>query len=506
MIDLSIRTVRKACSISCTRDALMKRRVVIREKFDGTKLTLYRNDVPWDKDYTKNWIVSYKDNILYKEEFDGLKKLDRVKTDSIGISQYAYVHRHLEKIHHKTKEIPLNSEFFVEFIQNKQTLTRDYGRYHDMYLISGGHSLAHSGTHRIFLLLCRVFTNQEIEDYSSVIEIPRPPILFSGIPKASFSDFESFVSTYENFESCLGGKAEGVVVYVEETDEFLKIVTKDQYDKDARWEKKQRWIQDRSSEASYWSVTRNHARRINESITTDVHVDYLSKLSKTVYSMKRVEFLTKNDKKTLLMLQDDMFLTAKLIREIDQSVVDLSNVAFYPMSGKPVHIGHWKMIQIASERNDKVFLIVSTKDREDDELGYVSGIKMMHVWKQILIPLLPENVEIIFCESPVLEVRHRLENFEKDSSLFDVVKFSIFTDDKDAHTWKYENLLEIAPNLAKKRRVWSIGVPRSSTVKVSGVEMRSWIRKGDKKRFFANLPPVSQEQKEKIWEILGGCK
>jgi hypothetical protein len=61
MIDLSIRTVRKACSISCTRDALMKRRVVIREKFDGTKLTLYRNDVPWDKDYTKNWIVSYKD-------------------------------------------------------------------------------------------------------------------------------------------------------------------------------------------------------------------------------------------------------------------------------------------------------------------------------------------------------------------------------------------------------------------------------------------------------------
>ena len=38
----------------------------VEEKADGTKLTLYRNDRPFNpNDYTKNWIVAYKNQIIW---------------------------------------------------------------------------------------------------------------------------------------------------------------------------------------------------------------------------------------------------------------------------------------------------------------------------------------------------------------------------------------------------------------------------------------------------------
>ena len=58
------------------------------EKFDGTKLSLIRNSESFNKDdYTKNWIVAYKGNIIYPFEFKTVDEKS-IFYDSIGCSQY----------------------------------------------------------------------------------------------------------------------------------------------------------------------------------------------------------------------------------------------------------------------------------------------------------------------------------------------------------------------------------------------------------------------------------
>ena len=144
MVDISILNADKAFSkkpvefffqLDGQGNTISPREFIIEEKFDGTKLTLFRNNEDYDsKDYTKNWIVAYKNSILHPNDFSsGSSK--KAKEQGIGMSQYRLVHEHLKKNNRSLKSIPKNTEFFVEFLMRKATLTRDYDNKHSMILI-----------------------------------------------------------------------------------------------------------------------------------------------------------------------------------------------------------------------------------------------------------------------------------------------------------------------------------------------------------------------------------
>ena len=137
MLDISIKPLLKVVNKPAKALGFIKKHIVAVEKIDGTKLTLIRNDLPFDpRDYSKNWIVSYKGNVIYPSEFFGLEGRDsEIKESAIGASQYKFVHDHLRKIHPRTASIPCDTEFFVEFVQNKPTVTRDYCVKHGLFLV-----------------------------------------------------------------------------------------------------------------------------------------------------------------------------------------------------------------------------------------------------------------------------------------------------------------------------------------------------------------------------------
>jgi len=105
MLDISILNADKATTTDKKLQEFLSKDFKVTEKFDGTKLTLWRNNENWNEDYTKNWVVSFKNQILYKEEFTGIDRVD-IKNFSVGISQYALIHDHLEKNHIQNRDFP----------------------------------------------------------------------------------------------------------------------------------------------------------------------------------------------------------------------------------------------------------------------------------------------------------------------------------------------------------------------------------------------------------------
>lgn len=270
MLDISIENADKV------KDKLefLKNYFKIEEKFDGTKLSIFRNDTPWDIDYNKNWVISFKNQILYSDEFENIDR-EHVKNYSVGISQYAFIHDHLKRIHHKTKEIKKNTEFFIEFIQNKLTTTRDYKNKHGLYLIasSPATSVIESG---IIKTKPQGFFQDNNDEYSKVLDLNVPPIIFEGtldsidnITKGIKLDdlkhrWNTYKVDYENypyetvkklflsFDSTLGGTPEGVVLYANDGN-LYKFVQEDQYSKEVRFLKRDKYQADNETENLYWA-------------------------------------------------------------------------------------------------------------------------------------------------------------------------------------------------------------------------------------------------------------
>jgi len=180
----------------------------------NTKLSLVRNSEPYNTDYRKNWIVSYKNNIIYSTEFDGIENGE----GSIGTSQYKIVHDHLKKVHPNTKGISENTEFFIEYLMAKPTLTRDYTTKNGMVL------LAYSPTsiqvqHGMIKTQPEGFHTEDREQYAQMLGMKVPKVVYTGVlkdispskgtPTEVLADIKRRLL---NVESEFGGKTEGVVI------------------------------------------------------------------------------------------------------------------------------------------------------------------------------------------------------------------------------------------------------------------------------------------------------
>jgi len=314
----------------------------------NSKLTLWRNGEPWNEDYTKNWVVSFKNQILYSEEFSDIDRTD-IKNYSVGISQYALIHDHLKANQIQTKDFPLNTEVFIEFIQNKLTTTRDYHQKFDLFLIAYS-----SATAEIVGGLIKTtpeqFSTENNHHYSCMLGIDLPPVVFEGkidtlgnfemgiknwglmaqweTHKYKFIDtpntpidYVTIKAVFLGFESCLGGKTEGVVLEAE--DALYKFVQADQYDKDVRYARKSLYQAPQEIEDKYWTEIMKMAEMYADSMNYQLPLPtVLQSLNNIVFNSDHylnnipIKDKLENTKEirpcvATFKVRDDLYLTAK---------------------------------------------------------------------------------------------------------------------------------------------------------------------------------------------------
>ena len=299
MIDLKIKQLFSLIKTEEQAKKLLSSYLYIFEKIDGTKLTLFRNDIPYDAyDYTKNWIISYKSNIIYKEEFNGFKDnpdlINQIKTESIGTSQYYFVHKYVEeKIHPNAKDLPCNTELFIEFVQRKPTLTRDYEKYHLLFLIGYANNIKpYIDNGRYYSVGNIITANDHVREVAKMLNINLPPTIFEGkivISKAKQDgQYLNLLNQVTNDlltnNSVLGGKMEGVVIKTQSND-IYKVTQSDQYDKKIRSIKKNKYkAPTEELENKYWDIIHKVADvQINMISSLNSDGKILSLLSKACY-------------------------------------------------------------------------------------------------------------------------------------------------------------------------------------------------------------------------------
>jgi len=348
MLDISILNADKATTTDKKLQDFLSKSYKVTEKFDGTKLTLWRNGEPWNEDYNKNWVVSFKNQILYREEFIDIDRTE-IKDHSVGISQYALVHDHLEAIQIQTKDFPLNTEVFIEFIQNKLTTTRDYHQKFDLFLIAYSPATAEI-VGGLIKTTPEQFSTENNQSYSCMLGIALPPVVFEGKIDTlgnfemgmkswglmaqwerhkhkfidtpdTLMDYDTIKAVFLGFESCLGGKTEGVVL--EASDALYKFVQADQYDKTLRYARKVEYQGSEETETNYWKL-------VNELMTEQVEcMDFHEPLQTLLQDLNNIVFQITpialdydfnfkiEDRKKLsaetvrMKIKDDLFLTAK---------------------------------------------------------------------------------------------------------------------------------------------------------------------------------------------------
>jgi len=173
----------------------------------------------------------------------------------------------------------------------------------------------------------------------------------------------------------------------------------------------------------------------------------------------------------------------------------MARIGLIPISGKPYHAGHDGLVRLAAKENDEVHVFVSLSDRDN-----ISGSGMERVWQQLIVPSLPDNVKVTYGGSPVGNVFKEVGDANKEGS---PNTYSIYSDPTDAAT-NYKTLDRYAGDLIARGQLKLRPVARTSTVDISGTQMRQWFDADDKQSFISGLPKSIDGNK--VWEILKSAK
>jgi hypothetical protein len=535
--------------------------IKIVEKIDGTKLTLLRRNNQFNPDdYTKNWYIAYKGNIIYPGEARGLaSREEEVRSSSSGTAQYSLIHSHMARVHANTESIPPGTEFFLEFVQRKPTISREYPQKHGIFLTLYGKSrYKATGTHLVTDITPED-GQSSLEAYARLLGVNTYPVLFEGKLSSfddlrdgirsrmiqarytklfdklkaayddsspdrplkivdavydMFSDFQTTLSTDADVSS--EGEypaAEGSVFSTSATGALYKALRFDQHDVDHRVSIKKKYrAETQEAEQAYWNgvvaiameIAQEHApgqrRNVPEAEFDKVLEDIHQECYFDSAISNRLGSLT--HPKSLMQRQEDLFLTTKsqVMKRLEIGTQSGISIGIFVLAGKPVHEGHWQMISRASRECDEALIITSTAGR--DEIP--SGV-MIDAWKAVLEPQFhrdyPNATLIITSESP-LDIA-----IDKMRQLKDVVsKFVFYSDDVDASgKYSQQKMAERIRDPGAIAKLQQVAVPRSETVQVSGTKMREFITTNDKGSFDRYVPQtLSQEMKDKYWSIIKG--
>jgi hypothetical protein len=613
-----------------------KQNIRVVEKLDGTKLTVIRTDEDLNEDDPlQGWIISYKEDIIYPEETEGLGPDRSVATSKIrsgypgekgseggsgpkpgatGRLWYRLVVDHLkEQMSDGSKfdfwQRPENRdlEIFIEFIQRKGTLARKYQKLGGLYLTAIGKSQYSKAGGRVTSVVGSQITDPEmIENVRENLDLSEYPLIFSGTLQSSDSMIEGSVneeirSKFENkqeeidgliergdwkgalsivdeifkdFESSLGDTAEGVVISVESNRDLYKTYSAGQSsarkpgETDEEYKKRieaELAVREKSKELSgagtaeedsiFYTALGNFIkteilendfkdpspeRSIRKAMkyfsnlfTSMSEDDFKIELKNAIGSSIDVPF----GKRDLIRVQEAAINSARSIvgrfadagmltgekRTAGESYV----IGIVPMAAKPLHLGHWNIIEKAAENCDIVYLIVSGKSRASGNVT-ITGEQMGEIWMKILKRYLPGNVVLSFSSStPISSTTGVISKFVNEPN----VLFYVYSGEPDATRGEDVQIMSKAKEAAGKRGASDRVVPKVVETmlipselykmeefkqlqetpefskipdpdRVSGTLMRLALQYGTKSVFFALLPRVSDSDKAGIWNIL----
>jgi len=525
----------------------------IEEKIDGTKLTLIRRNNEFDpNNYAKNWIIAYKGNVIFPGEVGGLAAREKeVREKSSGIAQYSLVHDHMARVHSGTASIPQGTEFFLEFVQRKPTISRDYPQKHGIFLtLFGPTRYKVTGTHLVSNIN-PVDDDGRLAEYAKMLEVGTYPALFEGnlgsiedlirgtkSPsikrriessmdklRAAYDDsspdrpikiVEAIYDIFSDFDTTLSTEsetaaAEGSVFKPSLAKTLYKALRFDQHDVEHRSGMKKKFrAEDPQKEQSYWDsvivIADELAREIAPESRKNIPENDLDGILETIRNKCYFDLAISNrlgrleHPKSMIQRQEDLFLTTKsrIMKRLEVGDKSGFTLGIFVVSGKPVHAGHWGVIELATRECDEVLVLTSTSGRDELPAGV-----MIDAWRVVLEPQFhldyPNATLVITPDSPLglaVDKMRELKNV--------VSSFIFYADDEDTSTKYSKEKLEAMirdPIVIEKFR--QRPVPRSETVSISGTKMREFLKDGDEDSFKKFIPAtLAPEMKEKYWKIL----
>jgi len=488
MLDISIDNIEKIINTSDKEIQFLQQSLVIEEKLDGTKLNVIRNNNDFDfDDFINNFIISYKKTILYPEEHDYLEH-SKIKRESIGNAQYKLVMDHFKKINPHLNKLPKNTEFFIEFLMNKPTLTRDYKDKHHMVLL-GYSDTTYTEKNGIVESEPLSFEIDRNQEFADLLDIDTPNIILSGkifpyyrleqsildkkfydiVRQHTFTnDKHQFITEFKKclleLESKYGGKSEGVVIRYNDT--ILKVVQSDQYDKETRFKKKLIHQMDPDDENKYFL----ELKQIGKELIKDNKLDYrkkLKELANTIYNGKVT--LPLHTKKTILQVSEDLFHVCKylLIKSLPGN-----NVALFIGRLQPPTKLHFEIIR------------QGLNDFDDVVVAIVKGTKSERILNPFDFELQSEMLHEEFPDLKIIQ-----SNTGNIISIMNKMNINVVLCGSD-RVESYRNQLKNNPEIAV--------IETKRDEDVSGTNLRNALKTKNKSEFKRNTDPSSY----KFFDIL----
>ena len=421
-LDISILSADKVIKTESDIENLLNTELTIEHKTDGTKLTVVH--VKDDGDIS-DWIIAYKNQILYSEEYE-FQDTSKIVKSSIGTSQYKLVFEHFSKLG-KTG-LPDNMEFAIEFLQRKPTLSSNYTNPHHLVLI-GYCKCRYTAEYGLLKTDSKTMNTELRDEYAEILKVDVPNKLFKGYLR----DFEKGIintalnKVYRNneelfktdnpkqlwnaitktlleVESVYGGKEEGVVIKY--NDKIIKVQQEYQLDKDARRAIKAKYQEDSEElESEYWKKVQIAAKDLASKCNTGTFEMRLLKLSEL---LETTDFGISHSKKDDVQIQDDIHVNAKtLIRK----QLEGNNGCVVLGKFRVLTNGHCNVINTALKDYDKVLVcLVTSKITKDTlelrrrmlEAVYGRKVTILDTSSGNLLRIIstsPFNINAVFCGS-----------------------------------------------------------------------------------------------------------
>ena len=372
-LDISIQNAKKFLTNDAKKEEFLTSEVVVEHKTDGVKVTIVKQSDTGLSE--KDFIVAYKGDIIYPNEFTYLPKT-KIKTKSIGNSQFTFVWDHLRKL--RKNNIPVGTELFVEFLMNKPTLSSNYKKKHGMVLIGYSKSTWKSKNGKLITKPSGFFTEKRNE-YAKIMRLDVPAVLFKGVlgDRKSFAQgilddelkklyrgvdinwdskediIEKISQMFLDVESKYGGKEEGVVVKF--NDRIIKFQQPYQTDQAARNKIKDQYRGDTEYEDNYYKEVNKFIDSFQGGIDKSNFADAIIKFNK---KLKNAKIPIEHIKKTEEQIKDDIALTFRM-----RLSKDVASGALILGKFRVLTKAHYNMIKEAIAKYDTVTVnIVSSKE------------------------------------------------------------------------------------------------------------------------------------------------
>lgn len=411
MLDISIKAAHKVLTKEDKIKEFLNADVKIEEKLDGIKVTCMKIA---NKGELSDWIIAYKGDILYDEEFDYLSDSD-IKKHSIASAQFKFVIEHFKKIAKNTRGIPTGTELFVEFLMKKPTLSSNYTHSHGMVLIGHSKSKHRIKGNKLFTQPMGFFVDKR-NKYADIMKLDVPNLMFKGklntkknilkgilepkmkelfnkvesgfnwdVPELLVDDLRRLLIKIDSF---YGGEMEGVVC--EYNGQIIKFQKEGQVDKEARDKIKMRYKEDdQDNENLFWDNVRASALEIIQDL--DKSKPMIQLVKEITKKLKNYKLTFSHSKKNKAQIIDDIQGNCKMI--LTKHLVG-QNGSLISGRFQPFTLGHKKMFDEAFRTTDYVVVnLVKGKKSDAAKNPYDAEFQ-----KQMIQATFPDK-EIEFIES-----------------------------------------------------------------------------------------------------------